>query len=136
MGIWERGHAPVSRPAEAILTAGVEKLNRTGIGTRSVFGHQMRFDLADGFPLMTTKKLPFKSIAYELLWFLAGNVKYLNDPDVTIRDKWRTKPPASSALPRRWRSNEDFRWATNYPSYPSDKELTVILTESLSAPND
>lgn len=85
---------PILTPYEDLLrdtiANGAKKADRTGTGTRSVFGRQLRFDLADGFPLITTKRVHFRSIAYELLWFLRGdgNVRWLQDSRVTIWDEW------------------------------------------------
>ncbi|MDT7805718.1 MAG: thymidylate synthase, partial [Actinomycetota bacterium] len=73
-----------------VLATGARKADRTGTGTRSIFGHQLRYRLSDGFPLITTKKVHFRSIAYELLWFLRGdsNVTWLQENGVTIWDEW------------------------------------------------
>ena len=92
-----------------ILNNGVDRADRTGTGTRSVFGYQLRFDLQKGFPLMTTKKVYWKAVVYELLWFLKGdtNIKYLNDNDVHIWDEWADENgDLGNVYGHQWRSWE------------------------------
>jgi thymidylate synthase len=111
-----------------ILARGVERPDRTGVGTKGVFGRQIRFDLGQGFPLLTTKKLHFKSIAYELLWFLRGdtNVRWLQERGVRIWDEWADADgELGPVYGKQWRS-----WAT--PDGRSIDQITRLV-EGLKA---
>ena len=119
---------------EHVLAHGVEKRDRTGVGTRSVFGYQTRFDLSKGFPLCTTKKLHVKSIIIELLWFLAGdtNIKYLNDNGVKIWDEWANEEgDLGPVYGKQWRSWPHYRrvgMAGLWENEPIDQIANVVDT--------
>jgi thymidylate synthase len=120
-----------------VLEHGTEKGDRTGTGTRSVFGWQMRFDLAEGFPLVTTKKLHLRSIVHELLWFLKGetNVAYLRDNKVSIWDEWADEAgelgPVYGKQWRRWtgsdgREIDQVRWVLDEIRRNPDSRRLVV----------
>ncbi|MER2494131.1 thymidylate synthase [Catenovulum sediminis] len=114
-----------------VLDKGTTKTDRTGTGTISVFGHQMRFDLSEGFPLVTTKKCHLRSIIHELLWFIAGdtNIKYLNDNGVKIWDAWAT--PEGELGPvygAQWRS-----WPT--PDGTQIDQLAEVINQIKNTPD-
>ncbi|WP_311243363.1 thymidylate synthase [Microbacterium sp. WCS2018Hpa-23] len=114
-----------------VLESGTHKSDRTGTGTTSVFGRQIRFDLSQGFPLITTKRVHFKSIAYELLWFLRGdsNVKWLQDNGVTIWDEWAdASGDLGPVYGVQWRS-----WPT--PDGESIDQLSDVIEQIRKAPD-
>lgn len=116
---------------KTILDKGVTKTDRTGTGTKSIFGYQMRFDLAQGFPLITTKKLHTKSIVHELLWFLKGetNIKYLKDNGVSIWDEWADENGnLGNIYGHQWRS-----WQT--PNGQSIDQISQVISQIKNSPD-
>jgi len=115
---------------DKILTQGNTKIDRTGTGTKSIFGHQMRFDLSQGFPLVTTKKCHLKSIIHELLWFLAGdtNIKYLQDNNVKIWNEWANENgELGPVYGHQWRS-----WPT--PSGKTIDQMKIVINQIKKTP--
>ena len=116
---------------EKILNEGIERSDRTGTGRKSIFGHQMQFDLHEGFPLVTTKKVHLKSIIHELIWFLAGstNIKYLKDNGVSIWDEWADeKGELGPVYGAQWRS-----WPN--PDGSSVDQIKSLVKNIKSNPN-
>jgi thymidylate synthase len=116
---------------QRILDEGVDRSDRTGTGTRSVFGHQMRFDLSDGFPLVTTKKIHLKSVIGELLWFISGdtNVKWLQENGISIWDEWADADgELGPVYGHQWRS-----WPT--PDGATIDQLTKVIGDIKSNPD-
>ncbi len=114
-----------------LLDNGISKTDRTGTGTLSVFGYQMRFDLCQGFPLLTTKKLHLRSIIHELIWFLQGdtNIRYLNDNGVTIWDEWADKNgDLGPVYGKQWRS-----WAK--PDGSTIDQITQVMQQIKDNPD-
>lgn len=114
-----------------VLSDGITREDRTGTGTKAVFGHQMRFDLSESFPLLTTKKLHLKSIIYELLWFINGdtNVRYLQEHGVSIWDEWADENgDLGPVYGKQWRS-----WAS--PTGETIDQLTWVRDEIRKNPN-
>lgn len=116
---------------KTVMETGVDRKDRTGTGTRSIFGYQMRFDLSQGFPLVTTKKVHLKSVIYELLWFLKGdtNIKYLQDHQVRIWNEWASpKGDLGRVYGAQWRD-----WKT--PEGKSIDQISQVIQAIKSDPN-
>src|SRR6185312_16290843 len=117
-----------------ILDHGAGKSDRTGTGTLSVFGHQTRYDLSAGFPLVTTKRVHWKSVVYELLWFLRGdtNTRYLNENGVTIWNEWADdNGNLGPVYGRQWRDWQTYDNAYNDgdPHYPNVDQIADIIEQ-------
>ena len=115
---------------QEIIDKGVDREDRTGVGTRSLFGRQLRYDLSKGFPLMTTKRIHLKSIIHELIWFLSGdtNIKYLNDNGVRIWNEWADENgDLNEVYGKQWRAWDDTR-AISKDNYISKNLLIYIFS--------